>query len=104
MPRERTNSAVLRARQKLGKYIIERKLGEGGFALVFQARDTIEGVRVALKIPYPNLLTSETLEDFRREVRLAARLRCRAMRISRRGMEDRTPRRSKSRVSWTRIL
>jgi serine/threonine protein kinase len=65
---------MLKARQKLGKYHIERKLGEGGFALVYQARDTIEGVRVALKIPFPHLVTPETLEDFRHEVRVAARL------------------------------
>ncbi len=42
--------------------------------LVYQARDTIEGVRVALKIPFPHLVTPETLEDFRHEVRVAARL------------------------------
>ncbi|NIL97593.1 MAG: protein kinase [Planctomycetales bacterium] len=65
---------MLKTRQKLGKYQIERKLGEGGFALVYQARDTIEGVRVALKIPYPHLVTPDTLEDFRHEVRVAARL------------------------------
>ncbi len=65
---------MLRARQRLGKYVIERKLGEGGFAIVFQARDTIEGIRVALKVPYAHLMTKESLEDFRHEVRLAARL------------------------------
>lgn len=65
---------MLKARQKLGKYVIERKLGEGGFAVVYQARDTIEGIRVALKIPYAHLLTSQAIEGFRREVRLAATL------------------------------
>ncbi len=65
---------MLRARQKLGKYIIERKISEGGFAVVFQARDTIEGVRVALKIPHAPLVTEDILDDFRREVRLAAKL------------------------------
>ncbi|MDC0935872.1 serine/threonine-protein kinase [Pirellulales bacterium] len=64
----------LRARQRLGKYVIERKLGEGGFARVYAARDTIEGVRVALKIPREELLNDEALEYFRREVRLVARL------------------------------
>ncbi len=65
---------MFRAKQKLGKYRIERRLAEGGFANVFQAYDTIEGVRVALKVPHPNLLTRDVLEDFRNEVRLMARL------------------------------
>jgi len=65
---------VLRAKQKLGKYRIERRLAEGGFANVFQAYDTIEGVRVALKVPHPELLTRGVLEDFRNEVRLMAQL------------------------------
>lgn len=65
---------VLRARQKLGKYRIEKRLSEGGFATVYRAFDTIEGVRVALKIPHSHQLDEEALKDFRREVRLAARL------------------------------
>ncbi len=65
---------MLKSRQKIGKYIIERKLGEGGFALVYQARDTIEGIRVALKIPFPHLVTPATLDNFRHEVRVSARL------------------------------
>ena len=65
---------TLRARQRFGKYIIERRLADGGFATVYQAKDTIEGIRVALKIPYAHLLTDETIEYFKQEVRLAARL------------------------------
>ncbi|MCP4200637.1 MAG: protein kinase [bacterium] len=64
----------LRRGQRLGKYRILRRLGEGGFATVYAAHDTIEGVRVALKIPHPSLITSEVLDDFYREVRLAARM------------------------------
>ncbi len=64
----------LRARQKFGKYVIERRLGEGGFATVYQARDTIEGIRVALKIPHAHLVSSESLDMFRQEVRLVAAL------------------------------
>ncbi|WP_145055308.1 serine/threonine-protein kinase [Lignipirellula cremea] len=60
----------LRVRQKFDKYRIEKKLGEGGFATVYQALDTIEGIRVALKIPYH----SPVDEDVLREVRLTARL------------------------------
>lgn len=65
---------MLRAKQRFGKYIIERRLGEGGFAVVYQARDTIEGIRVALKIPYDHLVTDDSLDEFRHEVRLAAKL------------------------------
>ena len=65
---------MIRSRQKLGKYQIEAKLGEGGFASVFRARDTIEGVRVALKIPHPQFVNQSTLDDFRKEVRLVAQL------------------------------
>ena len=69
-----TRQAMLRARQQFGKYVIERRLGEGGFAVVYQARDTIEGIRVALKVPYPHLLTGVAMEALRNEVRVAARL------------------------------
>lgn len=65
---------MLKARQKLGKYSIERRLADGGFASVYQAMDTIEGVRVALKIPAAKLLTEQLLKDFKSEVRLTARL------------------------------
>lgn len=64
----------LRVRQTIGKYRIERRVSEGGFATVYQAFDTIEGVRVALKIPHPRLVNDDVLSDFRTEVRLAARL------------------------------
>ncbi len=66
--------STIRIRQKLGKYRIDGKLGLGGFAAVYRATDTIEGSRVALKIPYDHLITESVLEDFRREVRLAAQL------------------------------
>ena len=70
----KTSNRPLRARQLLGKYRIERRLGEGGFATVYRAMDTIEGIRVALKIPHASLVNSEVLSDFRNEVRLTARL------------------------------
>lgn len=66
---------MIKPRQKLGKYRIERKLGDGGFAAVYKAMDTVEGVRVALKIPHERVLTEDLLEDFRQEVRLTSRLK-----------------------------
>ncbi|QDV12325.1 Serine/threonine-protein kinase StkP [Rosistilla oblonga] len=65
---------MIKSRQKLGKYQIEKKLGEGGFAGVYRALDTIEGVRVALKIPYSQSLSSDTLEECLKEVRMMASL------------------------------
>jgi serine/threonine-protein kinase len=67
-------SAALRQRQKLGQYRIIRKLGGGGFSAVYQAYDTIEGSQVALKIPHADLISRQTLDLFRNEVRLTARL------------------------------
>lgn len=55
---------ALRVRQKLGKYRIESKLGAGSFAAVYAAMDTVEGRRVALKIPHNDLLGESTLNDF----------------------------------------
>lgn len=65
---------LLYSRQMLGKYRIERRLSEGGFAEVYCAVDTIEGVRVALKIAYPHLVDAELVSTFRHEVRIAAQL------------------------------
>ena len=50
------------------------RLSNGPYATVFRALDTLEGVHVALKIPHKGLVTKESLDDFSREVRLAAKL------------------------------
>ena len=65
---------MLRTKQKLGKYRIERRLASGGFADVYYAHDTVEGFRVALKVPRVGLIREENLPDFRHEVRVTARL------------------------------
>jgi serine/threonine protein kinase len=65
---------LLKARQKLGKYRIERRLNDGPIAAVYQAYDTIQGVRVALKIPHASSMTEHFLQDFKREARLAPKL------------------------------
>ncbi|MEO1576188.1 MAG: serine/threonine-protein kinase, partial [Pseudomonadota bacterium] len=69
-----TVSGTLRARQRLGKYRIEKRLARGPYATVYAAFDTIECLRVALKIPNDDNSAGEELDDFKREVRLAARL------------------------------
>lgn len=65
----------LRSGSRLDKYRIIRRLGEGGFAVVYQAQDTIEDRVVALKIP--DLSTDEmtqSFDDVQREVRIMASL------------------------------
>ena len=41
---------MLKARDRLDKYRIEARLAEGGYATVYRAYDTIEGIRVAHKV------------------------------------------------------
>jgi serine/threonine-protein kinase len=65
---------LLRPGTKLGKYRLKGQISNGPFATVYRALDTLEGVHVALKIPHKGLITKESLDDFSREVRLAARL------------------------------
>jgi len=65
---------VVRIRQRLGKYRIDRRLADGGFATVYRAYDTIAGIPVALKIPQPAYVTKEALEEFRKEVRVTSKL------------------------------
>ena len=71
---KRKRGAKLRVRQRVGKYRVEGRLGTGGFARVYLAMDTIEGVRVALKVPYAELVTDAVMKDFRNEVRITAQL------------------------------
>ena len=63
-----------KARQLVGKYRIRRRIGEGAFATVYHAFDTIEGVQVALKVPHREFIDREMLDVIRKEVRLTARL------------------------------
>lgn len=64
--------ASLRRGDMILKYRVERRLGRGGFAEVYQAYDTVEGVRVALKV-FTSLVAS-TESVFRNEVRIISRL------------------------------
>lgn len=72
---ERSDSKpTIRVGKRLGKYRIVRRLGTGAFATVYEAYDTIAGIRVALKVPFAPLNTKTALEGFRKEVRLTAGL------------------------------
>ncbi len=65
---------VLRTGRILGKYRVGKRIAHGGFAEVYRAYDTVEGLPVALKVPKLHLAARGLLDDFRKEVRLTARL------------------------------
>lgn len=64
---------MLRARQKIGKYSIQRRLSSGPLADVYSAWDPIQKMRVALKIP--KLSDEMGEEEILHEVQVATRLR-----------------------------
>lgn len=74
MARQAKSAPVFRPRQAVGKYRITRRIAEGGFAEIYGALDTIEGVHVALRVPRASLVDDALLESFRKEVRLVSRL------------------------------
>ncbi|TWU36160.1 serine/threonine-protein kinase [Novipirellula artificiosorum] len=65
---------AIRVGSRLGKYRIEKRLGVGGFATVYSAFDTLLGIKVALKVPSPELVSEQLLEEFRREAKLTIQL------------------------------
>ena len=64
----------LRTGNRLGKYRLERKLGEGGSAVVWQARDSVEGRRVAIKVVLDSVIHEWGRAAVEGEARVAAQL------------------------------
>jgi tRNA A-37 threonylcarbamoyl transferase component Bud32 len=59
----------------VGRFEIQRVLGQGGFGIVYLAQDPLLRRKVALKVPRLHVLASEALrERFRREGRVTAAL------------------------------
>src|SRR5262249_33380644 len=57
-----------------GRYAVERELGRGGRADVYQAHDLQPDRDVAIKVPRGELESSASAERFLREIRIEARL------------------------------
>ena len=69
------SSLELKRGQRLGKYRLANSLGEGGTCEVWKARDCVEGIWVALKIPLADVKGERDNQALLREVRLVAQLR-----------------------------
>lgn len=60
----------------IGKYEVKEKIGEGGFGIVYRARDPMLDREVAIKVLRADIASSpDFVERFRREARLAASMR-----------------------------
>jgi serine/threonine protein kinase len=57
-----------------GRYVLERVVGRGGMATVYEARDRRYDRRVAVKVLHSELSATLGAERFQREIQIAARL------------------------------
>jgi serine/threonine-protein kinase len=78
MARKATTSGTglnLQRGKRLGKYRLDTYLGEGGSCEVWKARDCVEGMVVALKIPLMNVNGQRDNQSLFHEVRMVTKLR-----------------------------
>jgi len=59
---------------RLGQYIVEEKIGEGGMGVVYRARHALLRRPTAVKLLRADMISPARLEGFEREVRATARL------------------------------
>ena len=64
----------LGATRRLGGYVLEERIGEGGMAVVYRARHALLKRPCAIKLLRPARATDETIARFEREVQLASQL------------------------------
>jgi len=74
-PASNTASLNLSAGVRLGKYRLEKRLGIGGSCEVWKAKDCVEDIAVALKIPLVGVKGERNNQSLFREIRLVAQMR-----------------------------
>jgi serine/threonine protein kinase len=60
--------------QRIGKYKLQKKIGDGAFGVVFKAHDVVEGQHVALKINTRIERTQHFLRYFKQEIKLLSKV------------------------------
>src|SRR6267142_5472217 len=74
-PSESWETAARGVPRAIGRYRVERPIGQGGFGCVYLAYDDQLQRRVAIKVPHPRLIAREgDAESYLREARTVARL------------------------------
>jgi len=66
-----TDTLTTSTAERFGRYVVVRKLGEGGMGAVYLGRDTVTGQQVAIKVLAEGCLTNpEAFQRFEKEARL----------------------------------